>query len=358
MLDSRIAPDRRTPPGDGTSPGGAYAASHPPGRSRGPRAVGIGEALIRLTTPEYTRLEQAGELEVGVGGAELNTLIALAQFGHEADFVTRLPDNPLGRRVAGHARRFGVDVTAQWEAGGRQGLYFVEPGAHPRPTEVHYDRARSAATALAPGQIDWARTLTGAWVLHSTGITCALGDGPEAALAEAFTSAREAAVTTSFDLNHRSRLWSAEAAAAAFRRMTPLADVIFASAHDLALVLGHDGEPVALARELREQAGDPTVVLRDSARPQPGRVEVRVTVVADTTVTGEPADAEIVDTFGAGDVAAAAYLHAALTGADPAEAASLAARACAHMHTVTGDSWVLRPGELDPAYAGGRRVLR
>jgi 2-dehydro-3-deoxygluconokinase len=350
--DSSTMPDRRTPQSDGVAAGLPYISP------RRERVVGVGEALIRLSTPGRTRLEQAGTLEVTVGGAELNTLIALAQLGHEARFVTRLPDNPLGRRVLEHARRFGVDVSALWETGGRQGLYFVESGAHPRPAEVHYDRARSATAALAPGQVDWAGILAGARALHATGITCALGEGPEDVLAEAFTLARKSKVTTSFDLNHRSRLWSDARAAAAFRRMTPLADVIFASAHDLALVLGHQGDPAVLARELRAQADGPTVVLRDTTHPQPGRVRVQVTVVAATTVTGEPAEAEIVDTFGAGDVAAAAYLHAALAGAAPEAAADLAARACAHMHTVTGDSWVLRAGELDPAYANGRRVLR
>jgi 2-dehydro-3-deoxygluconokinase len=320
--------------------------------------VGIGEALIRLTTPWRRRLEQADTLEVSVGGAELNALIALAQLGYSAEFVTRLPDNPLGRRVAEHAWRFGVDVSATWETDGRQGLYFVEPGAFPRATEVLYDRARSAASGLAPGQVDWAGILTGAHALHSTGITCAVGQGPEDALAEAFAYAREAGVTTSFDLNHRSRLWSPERAAAAYRRMTPLADVIFASAHDLALVLGHGGRPEELARELRAQAGGPVVVLRDSAGPGPGRVRVQVTVVAETTVTGAPAEADIVDAMGAGDVAAAAYLSAALAGEDADTAAGVAARACAHMHTVPGDGWVLRAGELDPAYADGRRILR
>lgn len=329
----------------------------PPNPAPG-RVVGIGEALIRLTTPRYLRLEQADSLEISVGGAELNALIALAQFGHSTRFVTRLPDNPLGRRVARHARGFGVEVSATWVTDGRQGLYFVEPGAHPRATEVLYDRASSAASGLAPGQVDWAAILTGARALHSTGITCALGRGCRDALAEAFTVAREAGVTTSFDLNHRARLWSPERAAAAFRRMTPLADIIFASAHDLALVLGHGGKPEELARELHAQAGGPVVVLRDSTRPEPGRVRIQVSVVAERTVTGVPAEADVVDAIGAGDVAAAAYLSAALTGADADTAAGVAARACAHMHTVPGDGWVLRPGELDPAYTDGRRILR
>lgn len=326
------------------------------------RVVGFGEALIRLTTPGRTRLEQAPHLLPEVGGTELNTLIALSRFGHAATFVTRLPDNPFGARIAAHARSFGVGVTAEWDAGARAGLYFVEPGAPPRPTEVTYDRAGSAPTRLAPRQIDWDAVLSGADALHSTGITCALGDGPRDAVIEAYTAAARLGVRTSLDLNYRSRLWTQEAAAEAFRRVVPLADVVFASAHDLALVLGHHGAALDLARELRAgiYAGEraPVVVLRDSARPDPGRVQVTVTLVADEVTTGATAEAEVVDAFGAGDVAAGAYLHAALSGAEPRTAADLAARACAHMHTVAGDTWITRPGELDPAYGDGRSVLR
>ena len=327
------------------------------------RVVGFGEALIRLTTPDRTRLEQAPHLVPEVGGTELNTLIALTRFGHAATFVTRLPDNPFGARIAGHARSYGVEVAAEWDAGGRAGLYFVEPGAPPRPTEVTYDRAGSAPTRLAPGQLAWDTVLSGADALHSTGITCALGAGPRDAVIEAFTAAQRLGVRASLDLNYRSRLWSQEDAAEAFRRVVPLADVVFASAHDLALVLGHHGPALDLARELREgvYAGErpPTVVLRDSARPDdPGRVRVTVTLVGDEVTTGKPAEAEVVDAFGAGDVAAGAYLHAVLSGAAPQLAADLAARACAHMHTVAGDTWITRPGELDPAYGDGRSVLR
>lgn len=327
------------------------------------RVVGFGEALIRLTTPGRTRLEQAPHLIPMIGGTELNTLVAFARFGHAATFVTRLPDNPLGARIAAHARAHGVDVAAEWDAGARAGLYFVEPGASPRPTEVTYDRAGSAATRLAPGQIDWDALLSGASALHSTGITCALGPGPRDAVVGAFTAADRLGVRTSLDLNYRSRLWTQEEAASAFRQVVPLADVVFASSHDLALLLGHHGAALDLARELRDgiYAGQrpPTVVLRDSARPDdPARVRVTVTLVADDVTFGAAAEAEVVDAFGAGDVAAGAYLHAHLSGATSQAAADLAARACAHMHTVVGDTWITRPGELDPAYGDGRSVLR
>ncbi len=43
--------------------------------------ITFGEAMIRLSPPSFRRLEQARSLDVQVGGAELNTAVALARLG-------------------------------------------------------------------------------------------------------------------------------------------------------------------------------------------------------------------------------------------------------------------------------------
>src|SRR5262245_55605311 len=62
--------------------------------------VTFGEAMIRLSPPNFRRLEQARSLDVQVGGAELNTAVALARLGRSAAWVSRLTNNPLGRLIA------------------------------------------------------------------------------------------------------------------------------------------------------------------------------------------------------------------------------------------------------------------
>src|SRR5579875_626748 len=315
------------------------------GRSAGsqaaPLVVGFGEALIRLCPAGFAPLEHAGHLDVEVGGSELNTLVALSQLGCRPRWVSRLPDNPLGRRVAGHARRYGVDVELIWEADGRIGLYFVEQGVAPRHTQVLYDRGDSSASHLTPGQFDWGRLLEGAGALHCSGITCALGAGAADAVVEAVETAAAAGVAVSFDLNYRSRLWAPEAAAAAFRRVLPFVDVLFASPYDLRLLA--DGSEVSPGRVLATY-DLAALVVRRQVEAEPGRLHIEVAVTAGGRSAVGKAEATVLDAFGAGDVAAAGFLSEYLVDAPLEEAATAAARASAHMYTIPGDTWVRPQG--------------
>src|SRR5213592_2939616 len=103
--------------------------------------ITFGEAMIRLAPPNFRRLEQATSLDVQIGGAELNTAVALARLGRSSAWVSRLTDNPLGRLIANRAREAGVDTRhAQFTQDERVGLYFLEFGAAPRASSVLYDR--------------------------------------------------------------------------------------------------------------------------------------------------------------------------------------------------------------------------
>src|ERR1700741_3785204 len=62
--------------------------------------VTFGEAMVRLTPPEFRRLEQATSFDVFVGGGELNVAVAAARLGISSRWVSRLPPNALGRMIA------------------------------------------------------------------------------------------------------------------------------------------------------------------------------------------------------------------------------------------------------------------
>jgi 2-dehydro-3-deoxygluconokinase len=57
--------------------------------------ITFGEAMVRLSPPNFRRLEQAASLDVMVGGAELNTAVGLARLGHSVAWVSRLTNNPV-----------------------------------------------------------------------------------------------------------------------------------------------------------------------------------------------------------------------------------------------------------------------
>src|SRR5262249_52737126 len=159
--------------------------------------ITFGEAMIRLNPPEFRRLEQARSLEVQVGGAELNTAVALAHLGRSTAWVSRLTDNPLGRLIANHAREAGVSTEhVLFTPEDRVGLSFLESGAAPRASSVLYARKGAAIAGIRPGMVAWNKVLAGTKWLHVTGITPALSAGAAETTREALQAARQVGAGT------------------------------------------------------------------------------------------------------------------------------------------------------------------
>jgi len=201
--------------------------------------VCFGEILIRLTAPDAGLMLQTPALKTNVGGAEANVAVSLAKLQARVRMASIVADNALAQAAIGELRRHGVDTSLVQTRPGRMGLYFLTPGAAQRPTDVLYDRAHSAF-ALAPADaIDWTQALTGASWLHMSGVTAAVSaNAGEAALAAA-RAARAAGVGVSIDANYRAKLWEArqERAAPILKSLFAEADLLFADARDMALVL-------------------------------------------------------------------------------------------------------------------------
>src|SRR5947208_1549665 len=166
------------------------------------RAVTFGELLLRLSPPGDERLLESPELHTSFGGAEANVAVALSHLGVRCDYVSRVPDNPLGDAGVETLRKEGVGTRWIVRGGERLGLYFVESGADLRSMRVVYDRAGSAFARLDPHSIDWPAVLAGANWFHVSGITPALGDGPVAALAGAIACSRARGTPVSLALNY------------------------------------------------------------------------------------------------------------------------------------------------------------
>jgi 2-dehydro-3-deoxygluconokinase len=212
-----------------------------------PRVVTFGELLLRLSPPGEQRLFESPELRTFFGGAEANVAVAASHLGLRADYVTRLPANPLGDAGLDALRREGVGTDWILRGGRRLGLYFVEPGSDLRTMRVVYDRASSAFAGLDPAAIDWARVLAGADWFHSSGITPALGDGPSAAVADAIACSRARGVPVSLDLNYREALWRGRDPRPRVEPLARQVDVLIANPAAVSAMLGIDGDDGSLA---------------------------------------------------------------------------------------------------------------
>jgi len=302
--------------------------------------ITFGETMIRLTAELGTRLEEAGALRVTIGGTESNVAVALARLGRQTAWFSALPENPLGYRIAGELRRHGVNVDHILWTSGRVGLYFMEPGAAPRPTRVLYDRADSAMARIDPDAID-PSIVSDARILHLTGITPALADGAAAACLRLADAATQANVPVSFDVNYRARLWTPDEAARGIQPLLERTTLLFCGAADASTIWGLTGEPASVALALLDRSSAQTVILtlgehgslaltRDGRRFEQSAVAV-----------------EPVDAVGAGDAFAAGFLHRWLDDATniPAALHSAATLAAIKM-TIYGDNAIITPDDL------------
>jgi 2-dehydro-3-deoxygluconokinase len=313
--------------------------------------VTFGEIMLRLSPPGYQRLIQADSLEVTYGGGESNVAVSLANYGVKSCFVTRLPDNLLGRAAANHLRRFGVNVDhIQW-GGERLGLYFTETGASQRASLVVYDRAHSAISEVTAGTIPWPEIFRGQDWFHVTGITPALGDGPAAVTLEAVKAAKEQGLTVSCDLNFRRKLWTPEQANRVMSGLMPYVDIAVGNEEDAEQVFGIRAEGSDLAAGQLDQGGYHQVAkqLRERFQLRAVAITLRQSYSAsdngwsallyDGTEYYQSRDyrVHIVDRIGGGDSFCGGLIYAFLAGFKPQQAVEFAAAASCLKHTIPGD---------------------
>ena len=140
------------------------------------KIITLGEIMLRLSPVGNDRFIQSETLRVIPGGGEANVAVSLANYGHEAYFVSKLPKHEIGQMAVNALRRYGVDTSFVARGGDRVGLYYAETGASMRPSKVVYDRAHSAIAEAKPEDFDFDAIMEGAQWFHWSGITPAISD--------------------------------------------------------------------------------------------------------------------------------------------------------------------------------------
>jgi len=333
--------------------------------------VTLGEAMLRLSPPDFHRLEQANSFDVKVGGGELNVAVGAARLGLESAWVSKLPDSPLGRMVRNKAREQGVDTSnIVWSKSGRVGIYFLEFGANPRASSVLYDRANSAVSTLAPGEVDWKKAFDGCRLFHVSGITPALSKSCAETTLEAIRAAKEAGAKVSYDVNYRKKLWTPEEANACQSPMMEYVDILITTEEDTGIVFG-----IRPARRSSGEGGEKTyreVAVKLDERF--GFEVVAITLREDLSVLrnnwsafayankqfheSRKYDCELVDRVGAGDSFTAGFIYGYLTG-DVQKGVDYGAAYSALKHSIPGDlNWATLEEVESQLKGGGSRIQR
>ena len=281
----------------------------------------FGETMGLVAAEGIGPLEHAHGFRLGIGGAESNVAIGVAQLGQPATWIGRVGRDATGDLIERRLRAEGVDAIVIRDSS------FTGLMVRHRRTgalqHVDYHRAGSAGSRLGPSDIP-VDALRSARILHVTGITPALSDSARAAVFQAVETARAAGVAVSVDVNHRAKLWSRFDAAPVLLDLLSRADIIFAGPEEAAIVV--DDPPLAgLAR-----LGAAEVIVKDGGRGCTAVLDGESFTVPALAVT-------VVDPVGAGDAFVAGYLADRLAGAAPAARLETAIAAGAYAVTLPGD---------------------
>ncbi|ARS90242.1 bifunctional 2-dehydro-3-deoxygluconokinase/2-dehydro-3-deoxygalactonokinase [Natrarchaeobaculum aegyptiacum] len=301
--------------------------------------VTFGETMLRLTPPGNDRLERTDTLEIRVGGAESNVAVAANRLGVDATWLSKVPDNPLGRRVVRELEGYGIETNVVWADEGRQGTYYVERAGAPRGTSVVYDREGAAVTTTRAQEVDF-EAIQNARVFFTSGITPALSDTLRETTTNLLKAAKQGGTTTVFDFNYRRKLWSPSAARQTLSSLFPGIDVLVIAARDARNVLGLEGDSRQLAHKLGSTHDFRTVVVTRGAE---GAVAWH-----DTVVHEQPAiETDTVSRIGTGDAFTGAFVARRLVGEDVPTALEYAAATAALKRTIPGDVALVSKAEVE-----------
>lgn len=202
------------------------------------KIVTMGEIMLRLSTPNNEKFIQADEFDINYGGGEANVAVSLANYGHDAEFVSALPKNPIGDAAIATLRKYNVGTKHISRSGERVGIYFLETGSAMRASNVVYDRAHSSISTAKADEFDFDAIFKDADWFHFSGITPAVSDSAAELTEVALKAAKKAGVTVSVDLNFRKKLWSSEKAKRIMTNLMQYVDVCIGNEEDAEKVLG------------------------------------------------------------------------------------------------------------------------
>jgi 2-dehydro-3-deoxygluconokinase len=284
------------------------------------KIVTLGEIMLRLSTPGQKRFVQSEKFDIVYGGGEANVAVSLAQFGHDAYFVTKLPKHEIGQAAIYELSKY----------------------------QVHTDYIARITPAISKKAAELTKI--------------------------ALISAKKHGVKVSVDLNYRKKLWTPEEAQQVMKPLMQYVDVCIGNEEDAELVLGFKPKNVDVSKghldleayktifkEMKEAFGFEMVAttLRESFSATKNGWQALLydgqTFYPSKSYLIDP----IIDRVGGGDSFSAGLIHGLLTKTND-QAIEFAVAASALKHTIPGDFNMVSESEVEALQKGDQsgRVQR
>ena len=330
------------------------------------KIVTMGEIMLRLSTPGNNRYVQSDSFLVNYGGGEANVAVSLANYHHDAYFISKVPTHEIGQAAINSLRQFGVKTDHVARGGDRLGIYYLETGASLRPSKVIYDRKHSSMCEATLSDFDFDRIFDQADWFHWSGITPAISSLSATCLEQACKVAKEKNVTISCDLNYRKKIWSPEQAQSVMRPLMKYVDICIGNEEDAENCLGfkpqsdiEHGNTSAegykgIFEEMKKEFGFQYIIstLRESYSATHNGWKA---MIYDGTAFYESCRYDInpiVDRVGGGDSFSAGIIHGLVCGMNQQEALEFAVAASALKQTLPGDVNMVSIEEVESLVKG------
>jgi 2-dehydro-3-deoxygluconokinase len=307
--------------------------------------VTFGETPLQFSPPDTERVETARDMQVYANGTESSTAIAASALGAESMWVSKLPDTPLGHRVAGELRRHDIETEIVWaDSGtGRQGIVFRETGSPPRENTILHDQADTAFGTVTPGELPMGAIQDADGVF--TGLSSAVLSEQAAKTAEAILrAAHGSGATTAVDIDYQPGLQDPDLYQGVLEPLLDHLDVLIGNEDEIRTVMDRGGQPRELANTIAADYDLKTVVITRSER---GAVALQDTPGTNVMHERDTLDVDPVDSAGQHGAFDGGLLQPLVDDADLAEALSYAVGAATLARTLPDPLLTARRSEIE-----------
>lgn len=333
------------------------------------KIITLGEIMLRLTPPDYAKIDQTRSFMANYGGAESNVAVSLAYLGHKCYFISKLPNTEVGDSAIKHLRSHNVNTDYVTRGSSLMGIYFYESGFGGRPSKVIYNRKHSAFTRISVNEFDFDTIFKDATWFHLSGITLALNKNVREVCYKCLMACKKYNVPVSFDFNFRSKLWTIEEAKKVYYKVIPYVDYLFASYWDANTML--DIMPSKIFDDKIQERNDvmhqlinkyniTAVFSTDRTVYSATENSLKASVVTkDKEYSSQDYRFQILDRIGAGDAFASGVIHCLIKNKNDVEhAVDFGIVTSVLKHTISGDSSRLKEDDIYSYLDGCKGVIR
>ena len=313
--------------------------------------VGMGEVMLRLSTPDKETISQSEVFIKNAGGSELNVVSGSAMLGLNNSFITKLPDSKIGNFIKNKIRfghvcdNFIITDTSKCS---RVGIYYYESGAYPRKSSVQYDRENTSINSLSVSEIN-PDIFSESKIFHISSITTALSKNLRKTIIDTIKEFKENGAKISFDVNYRSALWSEDEAREVIESILPMVDLLFVSEETSRRMFKKKGNIEYIMAEFQEEYGCELIATTRREVISPTRHNFTSIIYYNGEYYSENQyeNIEVVDRIGSGDAYVAGVLFGLVKFNDCHRALQTGNALSSAKNTVVGDMALFSYKEIE-----------